>query len=230
VLALDLRGRGESDQPASGYAMEDHAADVLGLLDALGLERVVMGGHSFGGLLTYWLAANHPERVERCVVIDAPAKADPAILDQIKPALDRLGHVYASWDAYVALVRAMPYFADDGWDDDVEVYFRADVRVGADGSVQARSRPEHIREAVEGTLAVDWPALVARIGRPVLLLRAPESFGPPGSPPLLSRDDAERTVALLRDGTLVDGIGNHMTFVFGRGAKVLTGAIAEFLP
>jgi len=230
VLALDLRGRGESDQPPSGYAMEDHAADVLGLLDALGLERVVMGGHSFGRLLTYWLAANHPERVERCVVIDAPAKADPAILEQIKPALDRLGHVYASWAEYLALVRAMPYFADGGWDDDVEGYFRADVRVGPDGSVQARSRPEHIREAVEGTLAVDWPALVARIDQPVLLLRAPESFGPPGSPPLLSRDDAERTVALLRDGRLVDGIGNHMTFVFGRGAEVLTGAIAEFLP
>ena len=59
VIALDLRGRGESDAPPSGYAMEDHARDVLGLLDALGLERVVMGGHSFGGLLTYWLAANH---------------------------------------------------------------------------------------------------------------------------------------------------------------------------
>src|SRR6185436_2194341 len=140
------------------------------------------------------------------------------------------GHVYASWDEYVALVRAMPYFADGGWDYDVEGYFRADVRVGPDGSVQARSRPEHIREAVEGTLAVDWPALVARIDQPLLLLRAPGSFGPPGSPPLLSRDDADHTVALLRDGRLVDGIGNHMTFVFGRGAEVLTGAIAEFLP
>ena len=73
VLALDLRGRGESDAPATGYAIEDHARDVLGLLDALELDRVVMGGHSFGGLLTYWLAANHPERVERCIVIDAPA-------------------------------------------------------------------------------------------------------------------------------------------------------------
>ena len=104
VMALDLRGRGESDAPPSGYAMEEHARDVLGLLDALGLERVVMGGHSFGGLLTYWLAANHPERVERCVVIDAPASLDPAIVDQIQPALARLGNVYPSWDEYVALV------------------------------------------------------------------------------------------------------------------------------
>jgi len=229
VLALDLRGRGESDQPATGYAMEEHGADVLGVLDALGLEEVVMGGHSFGGLLTYWLAANHPERVDRCVVIDAPAAVDPAILNQIQPSLDRLGHVYGSWDEYVARVRAMPYFAEGGWDDDVEAYFRADVRDLAGGGVQARSRPEHIREAVEGTFAVDWPALVTQIAQPVLLLRAPGSFGPPGSPPILSLEDAERTVALLPDGRLVDGIGNHMTFVFGKGAELLTQAIGEFL-
>ena len=120
VLALDMRGRGESDAPASGYAIEDHARDVLGLLDALELDRVVLVGHSFGGLLTYWLAANHPERVERCVVIDAPAALDPAMVDQIQPSLDRLDRVYPSWDEYLALVKSMPYFDEGGWDADVE--------------------------------------------------------------------------------------------------------------
>jgi pimeloyl-ACP methyl ester carboxylesterase len=229
VLALDLRGRGESDAPSSGYAMEDHARDVLGLLDALGLERVVMGGHSFGGLLTYWLAANHPERVERCVVIDAPAAVDPAVVGQVQPALARLGNVYPSWDAYVSLARSMPYFDEGGWDDDVEAYFRADVHVRPDGSVQARSRPEHIEEAIRGTLAVDWPTVAARIEQPTLLLRAPGSFGPPGSPALLTREDAERTAAAMADCRVVDGIGNHVTFVFGDGARVLTAAIADFL-
>lgn len=229
VIALDLRGRGESDAPPSGYAMEDHARDVLGLLDELGLERVVMGGHSFGGLLTYWLAANHPERVERCVVLDAPAVVDTNVVDQIQPALARLGRVYPSWDEYVSLVASAPYFDDGGWDSDVESYFRADVRTRPDGTVQARSRPEHIQEAIEGTLAVDWPALVARIAQPVLLLRAPGSFGPSGSPPILSRADADRTAAMMADCRLVDGIGNHLTFVFGDGAQVLTTAIAGFL-
>ena len=229
VLALDLRGRGESDQPVSGYAMEDHGRDVLELLDALGLERVVMGGHSFGGLLTYWLAANHPDRIDRCVVLDAPAELDPAILDQIQPSLDRLGSVYSSWEEYVALVRSMPYFDEGGWDSDVEGYFRADVRIHPDGTVQARAQPEHIRETIEGELAIDWPALVSRIRQPLLMLRAPGSFGPPGSPPILSRESAERTAALLPDCRLVDGIGNHMTFVFGRGARVLSDAVSEFL-
>ena len=75
VIAPDLRGRGASDKPATGYTMADHAADVLGLLDALGLERVVMGGHSFGGLLSLYIAANHPERVERVLILDAALSA-----------------------------------------------------------------------------------------------------------------------------------------------------------
>jgi pimeloyl-ACP methyl ester carboxylesterase len=229
VLALDMRGRGESDAPASGYAIEDHANDVLGLLDALGLERVVMGGHSFGGLVTYWLAANHPGRVQRCVVIDAPAVLDPAMLEQVKPSLDRLDRVYPSWGDYIALVRSMPYFDDGGWDSDIESYYRADVRGLPDGSVQARCRPEHIEQVIEGEFAVDWPTLVATIAQPTLLLRAPGSFGPPGSPPLLSRHDADRTAATMADCRVVDGVGNHMTFVFGQGAQVLTAAIAEFV-
>ena len=188
-----------------------------------------MGGHSFGGLLTYWLAAHHPERVERCIVLDAPGVVDPTVVAQIQASLARLGHVYTSWDEYVALVKAMPYFDEGGWDPEVERYFRADVRVRPDGTVQARSRPEHIQAAIEGTLEVDWRSVVARIAQPVLLLRAPGSFGPPGSPPILSREDAIRTAALLTDCRLVDGIGNHLTFVFGDGATVLTDAIVEFL-
>lgn len=229
VLALDLRGRGESDQPESGYTMDDHARDVIGLLDALGLERIVMGGHSFGGLLTYWLAAHHPDRVERCVVLDAPAVVDPQVVEQIKPSLARLGQVYASWEEYLGFIQAMPYFQRGDWSPEIESYFRADVRACEDGTLQARSRPETIQAAVEGTTTVDWPATVARIGQPTILLRAPGDFGPPGSPPILSRENAETTVNLLEHGQLVDGVGNHLTFMFGAGARVLTDHIARFL-
>ena len=55
VLSVDLRGRGESDKPESGYTMADHAADMLGMFDTLDIDSVILGGHSFGGLLTYYL-------------------------------------------------------------------------------------------------------------------------------------------------------------------------------
>ena len=66
-------------------------------------------------------------------------------MEQIQPSLDRLGHVYPSWDEYLALVASMPYFAEGGWDADVESYFRADVRVAARrhgaGALPARAHP-----------------------------------------------------------------------------------------
>ncbi len=110
VLALDLRGRGLSDKPASGYRMADHAADIIGFLDALELPRVVLGGHSFGGLLTIYLAAHHPERFSKLVVIDAAARMHPDTMELIKPSVARLGREIPSWEAYLETMKQLPFF------------------------------------------------------------------------------------------------------------------------
>ncbi|MFE2723624.1 alpha/beta fold hydrolase [Kitasatospora sp. NPDC059327] len=72
VLALDLRGHGDSGWPGR-YGVGPMRDDVLGLLDALGLERVDVVGHSMGGVVAYLLAQEHPERVGRLVLEDVPA-------------------------------------------------------------------------------------------------------------------------------------------------------------
>ena len=153
LIAVDLRGRGLSEKPDTGYAMEDHAADILGLLDHLGLDRAFIGGHSFGGLLTYHIAAHHPERVRRCVIMDAPIEVDEAILKQIRPSMERLGRVFPSWEDYIDTVKQQPYF-EDWWDPEIESYYRADVRENDDETVQSRSNPNHIEEAVRGIIGV----------------------------------------------------------------------------
>lgn len=228
VLTVDLRGRGESDKPDTGYSMDDHAQDMLGLLDALGLERVVLGGHSFGGLLTYFMAAHHPERVERCVVLDAPAEVHGEILDQIKPSLDRLEAVLPSWDHYLDLIKTMPYY-EGWWDPAIEGFYRADVDDNPDGTVQAKSHSDHIRQAVEGTLEIDWPALVRSVTQPTLFLRATDPFGPPGAPPIVSEAQGRTTVERLPDSRLVAIPGNHITYLFGSSAPAVVGAIHEFV-
>jgi len=65
VLAVDLRGRGLSDKPEHGYGMAEHAADIIGMLDALGMDRAIVGGHSLGGLLSLYLAAHYPETASK---------------------------------------------------------------------------------------------------------------------------------------------------------------------
>ena len=54
-----------------------------------------------------------------------------------------------SWEHYLRFVKRMPYF-NGWWDPAIEGYFRADIRENADGTVRARSRPEHIRAVING--------------------------------------------------------------------------------
>ncbi|VWD59484.1 alpha/beta hydrolase [Burkholderia contaminans] len=70
VIAPDLRGYGETDKPASGYDKRNMALDIIRLLDALGIEKVVLVGHDRGARVATRLAKDHPERVDRLVVMD----------------------------------------------------------------------------------------------------------------------------------------------------------------
>ena len=65
VLALDLRGYGWSEAPKDGYEKEEMASDVLAVLDELGIERVKLVGHDWGGWIGFLLALREPERIER---------------------------------------------------------------------------------------------------------------------------------------------------------------------
>jgi pimeloyl-ACP methyl ester carboxylesterase len=71
VLALDLRGFGWSDAPSGGYEKENMATDVAAVLDALGLERVKLIGHDWGGWIGFLLALREPERIERFLALGA---------------------------------------------------------------------------------------------------------------------------------------------------------------
>jgi lipase len=69
VNAVDLRGHGRSPWTPP-WNIEQHVADVLATLDALGLSTVAVAGHSFGGAIAVHLARTAPERVERLVLLD----------------------------------------------------------------------------------------------------------------------------------------------------------------
>jgi 3-oxoadipate enol-lactonase len=78
VVRYDHRGHGASPVPAGPYALADLGADVLGLLDALGVERASFCGLSLGGMVGMWLAANAPARIDRLVVVCTSAHLPPA--------------------------------------------------------------------------------------------------------------------------------------------------------
>jgi pimeloyl-ACP methyl ester carboxylesterase len=71
AIAPDLRGFGESDRPeqVEAYALRRSLADVVAVLDALGVERAAVVGHDWGAALAWTVAAFAPERVERLVAM-----------------------------------------------------------------------------------------------------------------------------------------------------------------
>ena len=70
VIALDQRGFGWSEAPADGYAKENLASDVLAVLDELGLERVKLVGHDWGGWIGFLLCLREPERFQRYLALN----------------------------------------------------------------------------------------------------------------------------------------------------------------
>ncbi len=70
ATALDQRGHGESERPASGYAFDDVVADARRAIRELGLQRPLVVGHSWGGTTAVALAASHPDEVSGAVAVD----------------------------------------------------------------------------------------------------------------------------------------------------------------
>ena len=75
VLTYDLRGHGLSDTPPTGYSPDAMAEDLLGLLDALEIERPLIAGHSFGADVALYHSLNHPDRVAEVIAIEAALPA-----------------------------------------------------------------------------------------------------------------------------------------------------------
>ncbi|HEY1452753.1 MAG TPA: alpha/beta hydrolase [Roseiarcus sp.] len=71
VVGLDLRGHGASDKPVERYTMQGFADDVAFVCDHLGLAKVVVIGHSMGGIVAFDLASRYPELVSALVMLDA---------------------------------------------------------------------------------------------------------------------------------------------------------------
>lgn len=228
VIAPDLRGRGRSGKPETGYSMGEHAADVIALLDHLGVDKVVMGGHSFGALLSIYLAAHHPDRITRVIVIDAAIVFHPDTEKLLKPSLARLARVLPSAEAYLNEMKGAAH-VDGVWDNAIEGYYRAELHENPDGSAQSLTSANAVEQALRGVGVEEWAELVCKVRHPVLLLNASGAYGPPGSPPLVPPEHARTTADAFADCRYVAVPGNHLTMVFGSNASVVRREIEAFL-
>jgi 3-oxoadipate enol-lactonase len=98
VLRYDHRGHGASPVPPGPYRLDELGADLLALLDRLGLDRVHLGGLSLGGMVAMWLAAHAPQRVEKLILMCTSARLGPPETWAQRAATVRTGGVAAIAD------------------------------------------------------------------------------------------------------------------------------------
>lgn len=215
VLAMDLRGRGLSDSPPSGYSVENHCADIVALLDDQGMERPVLMGHSLGAFISLVFAATYPHRVDRLILVDGGGRLSDAQMNKvfagIKPSLDRLGKVFPDFESYLSPLRQTPFLQP--WNSFFETYYRYEVE-DVEGGVRSRVDPKHIEEEAGNLRKVDSSQFYKRVLCPSLILRATKG--------LLAEDDlvlpadvAERMVREMPNAKKLDIKGsNHYSILF----------------
>lgn len=237
VLALDLRGRGDSDKPAAGpYGMVQHARDVAAAMRAMGLGASVIVGHSMGGFVAAALAAQYPELVAGVVFIDggyAPVITAGASQQGLDAALSlritQLRQTYPSREAYRQFWRGQPHFPAEDWGTWVEAFLDYEV----DGE-PPELKPKALVDGVTADLmeGLQREAMIARLQTirvPVLMIRAPAGFVP-GSPPLYPDAMMEQMRECVP--TAVDELipeTTHYTILMGnRGASRVANLVDDF--
>lgn len=179
IYAPDLRGRGHSNQLPPPFGMENHARDVVALLDHLNLDRVDVVGHSMGGFVTVAMLARYPERVAKAVLIDGgiPLGLPPGMTaDQVLPlvlgpALARLAMTFESRDAYRDYWRVQPAFVK-GWGNVHDEYSDFDLQ-GNPPALRPRTNKDAVEEDSRDLFESDLiSTTLANLDRELPLLRA----------------------------------------------------------
>jgi non-heme chloroperoxidase len=182
AYALDQRGHGDSERPGCCYTVDDFAADAVAFLDAAGIERATLVGHSGSCFTARRVAVTHPGRVAGLVLIGAPLSlATPGVL------------------RFQAAVHAL--------EDPVPAQFVRELQAGAvhvpvpegfmEGLVaESLKLPARVwKRALDGLVAFDDAADLGRITAPTLLIWGDQDA-------VVSREDQRRLTDAIPDARL----------------------------
>jgi pimeloyl-ACP methyl ester carboxylesterase len=229
VIAVDQRGIGLSDKPETGYDTGTLANDIVGLMDVLGHERFAVVGVDTGMLIGYALAADHPDRVVRVAVGEAPLPGitppNPLVLPS--QLVDRLWHIPFNQlkETNEKLVAGRE-----------EIYFGAEFSASAgtrklpDYAVKyyvdgLASSPEalhgsfQVYRAFDATAAQNKERKTRRLPMPVLAMGGAESLGAMAADTMrLTADDVQSLV--------ISGIGHWLA---EQAPEQMVAALTEFM-
>ena len=227
VIAVDLRGRGESayaKDPLT-YAPVSYQQDLEALVAALAIDRFVLAGTSMGGLLAMHLGAADPARVAGLIVNDVGPELDEIGMARIRSTIGRT----STWPTWVHAARdfaelhkaAFPKWKLEDW----LVFAKRMARIGSAGRI-VPDYDMRIAEALRGASPVAgmdlWSAWQALAGVPALVVRGARSD-------ILSAETLERMIATNGEAKAltVQGIGHAPTLDEPEVTAAIDGLLAR---
>ena len=222
LLALDLRGRGDSEKPQGPYGLAQHARDVAAAMRAMNLGPSVVIGHSMGAFVAAALVAQEPSLVSAVVLIDGGYAPEAPITDTpgqglnaaLAQRITQLRQTYPSRQAYREFWRKQPHFPYDEWNPWVEAFL--DYEVAGEAPVQPKAAETAVRADLgEVSHRDEINGRLKTIRVPTLLLRAESGFIP-GQPSLFSDKHAVEIRGLIPhiEDHKFSG-STHYTILFG---------------
>lgn len=200
AYAVDQRGHGDSSKPACCYRAQDFSDDLAAFMDALGIRRATIVGHSMGSLNAHKFAVAHPGRVERLVLVGSATtlKGNANVIQLYADAVRHMRDPLApDWVGFVRDFQASTFAGENG----VPGWF-LDTAVSESLKVPAAVW----KQALEEMLAEDHAAQLSRITAPTLILYGDHDG-------IFFREDQDALDALIPDSTLKvyyrDGTGGH---------------------
>jgi pimeloyl-ACP methyl ester carboxylesterase len=230
LVGVDLRGRGDSDKPDSGYGLEAHAGDVVRVLDHLGLEEATIAGHSMGAFVGLKTALAYPDRVRALVLLDGgwprtesssqeemteeQQREAEAIREGLARAFSRLDMVFETPEAYLDFWFPEQNLTMADLPPDLADYYLYDLQEVEGGYNPKCFTAAARQDSPDVTQTSPTADEMRAVGCPVALVRVSEGFFP-GSRPLIP--DATRDVMAealdLRSEMVLPG-ANHYTMLW----------------
>jgi pimeloyl-ACP methyl ester carboxylesterase len=227
LIGYDLRGRGDSDKPPTGYSLDQHGRDLLALLDHFGLKKAVLMGHSLGAHIALKFSVAHPQRVSKLVLVDGGIDVRAEIIDSLGPAINRLGVEFPSLDAFLGIMRSLPMFAGR-WNDYLERYFRYDVETLPSGAVRSKASKGAIAEELANLQRERLWVYHHQVKCPTLIFRAPDGLLTATDCLMTQAEAVAMSRAIPKAKLVLVPKTNHYTVLLGKSPRVKS-ALEAFL-
>ncbi len=225
VYSIDFRGRGLSTKVAFHYSIKEHAEDVIEMLDHLQIHKIILCGHSFGGLMATYLAYHYPDRITDVIILDAAPQMNPNAAEMLGPALSRIDTRFKNFDVFLEAVKHAPY--NTIWDEAMLTYYKSDVATAEDGSVEPISNLSDIIQVATAVSKENWEDYFINMNQRSLLIVALDNYTL--DQPLLPSTKAKAIFAQMKHASYLEVDGNHQTMLYGKHADKIVKAICNFI-